>query len=160
MDIEALLPSPRTPRDYLALATDPRVDVEGLRVLARNPFSFVRLAVASNIRSDASVLTELLTGEFSQWDRNRLLWIVAGHPQAGRVVLLNVLSQVALLLAQRDVRPYAAAIALASRPELTPNEVRRLQNLPGASRRMRRGAERAIARRSGRDVGAASQDSA
>ncbi|MGB2570309.1 hypothetical protein ACPFP2_17915 [Micromonospora citrea] len=159
MDIEALLPRPRSPRDYLALATDPRVDVDGLQALAGNPYSFVRLAVASNVRTDAATLTGLLAGEFSRWERNHLLRVVAGHPQADRAVLLDVLNEVASLLAQRDARPYAAAITLAGRPELTPDEVRRLRRLPGASRRLRRGVEQAIANR-GRPVGAATHDSA
>ncbi|WP_030488164.1 hypothetical protein [Micromonospora chokoriensis] len=147
MDIDALLPRARTPRDYLDLVADPRIDQDGLHTLARNPFSFVRLAVAKDIRTGAATLTELLAGEFSQWDRNYLLRLVAQHPQADRDVLLNVLQEAEVLLRQHDARPYAAAIVLASRQELEPHEVRRLHGLPGASRRMRRGVERALARR-------------
>jgi hypothetical protein len=147
VDIEALLPHARTPRDYLDLVSDPRVGQDGLRVLAQSPYSFVRLAVAKDVRADATTLTELLAGEFNRWDRNHLLRLVAQHPQADRGVLLKVLEETALLLGQLDVRPYAAAITLAGRPELEAHEVRRLQRLPGASRRMRRGIERALAQR-------------
>jgi hypothetical protein len=131
VDIEALLPHARTPRDYLDLVSDPRVGQDGLRVLAQSPYSFVRLAVAKDVRADATTLTELLAGEFNRWDRNHLLRLVAQHPQADRGVLLKVLEE----------------ITLAGRPELEAHEVRRLQRLPGASRRMRRGIERALAQR-------------
>lgn len=147
MDIEALLPRARTPRDYLDLVTDPRVDQDGLHTLARSPYSFVRLAIAKDIRTSPATLTELLLGEFDQWDRNYLLRLVAQHPQADRVVLLKVLHATEVLLRQSGVRPYGVAIALASRHELAPHEVRRAHRLPGASRRMRRGVERALARR-------------
>ncbi|MFI7493087.1 hypothetical protein ACIBXA_32435 [Micromonospora echinaurantiaca] len=147
MDIDALLPRARAPRDYLDLVADPRIDQNGLHALARSPYSFVRLAVAKDIRTSAATLTELLAGEFDQWDRNHLLRVIAQHPQADRGVLLTVLQETEVLLRQANTRPYAAAIALASRQELGPHEVRRLGGLPGASRRMRRGVERALARR-------------
>ncbi|SCG14679.1 hypothetical protein GA0070610_0888 [Micromonospora echinofusca] len=147
MEIEALLPRSRTPRDYLDLVADPRVDSAGMRLLARSPYSFVRLAVAQDARTDAAALSELLGGEFSEWDRNCLLRLVAQHPQADRDVLLKVLEEIAVHLDRLTSRPYAAAIALASRRELTPHEVLRLQRLPGASRRMRRGVGRALAAR-------------
>jgi hypothetical protein len=82
-----------------------------------------------------------------RWPRNCLMRVVAQHPEADRAVLLKVLQEITALLRQLDARPYAAAIALASRPELDPHEVRRLQRLPGASRRMGRGVERTLARR-------------
>ncbi|SCL67458.1 hypothetical protein GA0070606_4557 [Micromonospora citrea] len=147
MDVETLLPRSRTPRDYLDVVADPRVDAAGMRVLARSPYPFVRLAVAEDVRADAVALRELLAGSFSEWDRNRLLRLVARHPQADRGVLLDVLKEIAARLDRRTSRPYAAAIAVAGRRELAPHEVRRLQRLPGASRRMRRGVERALAAR-------------
>ncbi|BCJ39036.1 hypothetical protein Athai_65390 [Actinocatenispora thailandica] len=147
MDIEELLPHTRTPRDYLDLVADPRLDRDALRVLARSPYSFVRRAVAQDPRTDAVALTELLVGEFDTWEHNCLLRLVAQHPRADRAVLLTVLTDTADLLNQPDARPYAAAIALAGRPELEPHEVRLVQRQPGASRRMRRGVERALARR-------------
>lgn len=142
-----MLPRSRTPRDYLDLVTDPRIDAAGLRVLAQSPYTFVRLAVAKEARADVAALDELLSGDFSQWDRNHLLWLVAQHPQADRGVLLRVLQEVGLHLSRSAVRPYAAAIALARRPELAVHEVRHLQRLPSASRRMRRGVERALVTR-------------
>ncbi|MER5332058.1 hypothetical protein [Micromonospora sp. NPDC002717] len=145
-DIDTLLPHVRTPRDYLDLVSDPRIDQDGLHTLARSPYSFVRLAVAKDIRTGAATLTELLGGEFDRWDRHHLLRLVAQHPHADRGVLLKVLQEIEVLLRQPDARPYAAAIALAGRRELKPHEVRRLHGLPGASQRMRRGVERALAR--------------
>ncbi|MER7330767.1 MULTISPECIES: hypothetical protein [unclassified Micromonospora] len=147
MDIDALLPRARTPQDYLNLVADPRIDQDGLHILARSPYSFVRLAVAKDIRTGPATLIGLLAGEFDQWDRNQLLRLVAQHPQAGREVLLKVLQETEVLLRRADTRPYGAVVALASRQELEPHEVRRLQGLSGASRRMRRGVERALARR-------------
>ncbi|MFE0593249.1 hypothetical protein [Micromonospora echinospora] len=147
MDIDALLPRARTPRHYLDLVADPRIDQDGLHTLARSPYSFVQLAVAEDIRTNAATLTELLAGEFDQWNRNHLLRLVAQHPQADRGVLLKALQETEALLRQAGTRPYGAAIALASRQELEPHEIRRLKYLPGASRRMRRGVERALARR-------------
>ncbi|MEH0937321.1 hypothetical protein [Micromonospora psammae] len=147
MDIDALLPRARTPRDYLDLVADPRIDRDGLHTLARSPYSFVRLAVAMDMRTSAATLIQLLAGQFDHWDRNHLLRLIAQHPQADRKVLLKVLQETEVLLRRADIRPYAAAIALASRQELEPHLVRRLNDLPGASRRMRRGVERALARR-------------
>jgi hypothetical protein len=146
VDVDALLPHARTPRDYLDLVADPRIDQDGLHTLAGSPYSFVRLAVAEDTRTSAATLTELLAGEFDRWDRNHLLRLVAAHPQADRGVLLKVLQETEVLLRQRDTRPYAAVMALAGRRELEPQEVRRLHCLPGASRRLRRGVERALAR--------------
>lgn len=65
VDIEALLPHACTPRDYLDLVSDPRIDQDGLHTLARSPYSFVRLAVAKDRRANPATLTELLAGEFS-----------------------------------------------------------------------------------------------
>ncbi|SBT45725.1 hypothetical protein [Micromonospora auratinigra] len=147
MDIDALLPRTRTPRDYLDLVADPRIDEDGLHRLARGPHPFVRLAVAEDSRTRTATLTELLAGEFGPWDRNRLLRLVAQHPRADRAVLLRVVAQVEALLRRTGTRPYAAVIALAGRPELAPHEVSVLTGLPGASRRLRRGVRQALAGR-------------
>lgn len=146
-DIDRLLPCPRTPRDYLDLVTDPRVDQDGLHALAHCPYSFVRLAVAKDIRTSTTTLAEMLAGEFDQWERNNFLRLVAQHAHADRGVLLRVLRETEVLLRQPDVRPYAATITLAGRQELEIHEVRRLSGLPGASKRMRRGVARAFLRR-------------
>jgi hypothetical protein len=74
-----------TPRDYLDLVADPRIGQDGLRTLACSPYSFVRLAVARHIRTNAPTLTELLAGEFDRWDRNDLLRLVAQHPRRTEV---------------------------------------------------------------------------
>lgn len=110
----------------------------------------MRLAVAKDIRTNTTTLAEMLAGEFDQWDRNTFLRLVAQHPQADREVLLKVLQETEALLRQPDMRPYAAAIALAGRQELDIHEVRGLLGLPGASKRMRRGVERALLRRGAR----------
>ncbi|MBN1170683.1 MAG: hypothetical protein JXA67_00745 [Micromonosporaceae bacterium] len=81
------------------------------------------------------------------WNRYRLLHIVAGHPNADRRTLLVALDAVLTLLAEPDGRPYAAALALAKRPELTADEIRRTLDAPGASRRMRSGVRRRLAAR-------------
>lgn len=146
-NIDGLLPHARTPKDYLELVADPRTDQAALGVLARSTYSFVRLAVARDARTSAATLTDLLAGDFTRWDRNHLLRLVAQNPQADRRALLAVLRKTADLLSQPDVRPDAAAIALAGRRELASHEVRSLLRLPGASRRMRRGVERALAER-------------
>ncbi|BCJ32441.1 hypothetical protein [Actinocatenispora sera] len=143
VDLDALLPPSRTPRDYLNAVTDPRLDAAGLRQLARSPYGFVRLAVAQQPRADASVLAELLTEPLAPWDANRLYRLVAEHPNADRAVLLRVLDRTEELL-RAGSRPYGAAIALAVRTELTPAEIDRLRHLPGASRRLRRGLTRAL----------------
>jgi hypothetical protein len=147
VDIEDLLPRSRTPRDYLNLVNDPRIDQEGLRVLAGSPYSFVRTAVAGHLQTDAATLAELVVSDLDRWDRNYLLKAVAGHPHADRAVLLRVLQETAALLNQPNARPYAAALRLARRSELHAEEVRVLTRQPGASRRMRRGVRRRLAAR-------------
>jgi hypothetical protein len=147
VDIENLLPHSRTPRDYLDLVTDPRIDQEGLRALASSPYPFVRRAVADHRQTDAATLAELLASALSRWEQNYLLKAVAGHPHADRAVLLRVLQETTALLNQPDARPYAAALALARRNELHADEVLVLARQPGASRRMRRGLRRRLAAR-------------
>ncbi|MER7282133.1 hypothetical protein ABT369_47665 [Dactylosporangium sp. NPDC000244] len=78
------------------------------------------------------------------WGYNAVLLLVARHAGADRPVLLAVLGRAAELL-RAGARPYAAVLALAERPELRPEEIRPLGGLAGASRRMRRGLDRALA---------------
>lgn len=73
VSIEDLLPRSRTPRDYLDLVTDPRIDQEELRALASSPYPFVRRAVAEESRTDAAALAILVSSEPDLWDRNYLL---------------------------------------------------------------------------------------
>ncbi|MDR7327662.1 MULTISPECIES: hypothetical protein [Catenuloplanes] len=147
MDVNGLLPGARTPADYLRIVDDPRLDDGGLLELARSPYSFVRLAVARQRRAGTAHLLALLDGELTGWDDNKLLFLIAGHPRADRHVLLAVLHRVAGLLNRPGRRPYAAACTLAGRSALTPDEIRTLAHLPGASRRMRRGLNTALAAR-------------
>ena len=148
VDLDELLPRSRSPRDYLDLVTDPRIDQDVLRVLAASPYSFVRQAVAGHPLADAQTLAALMTEDLDGWDRNHLLATIARHPNADRTVLLRVLRETLALLRQPGVRPYAAALALAQRPELDPDEILVLVDQPGASRRMRHGLRRHLARRS------------
>jgi hypothetical protein len=147
VDLAALLPAARSPADYLRVVGDPRLDDSGLGVLAGSPYSFVRIAVAGQQRTSAAHLLRVLDGEYSDWDHNRLLLLVARHPRADRAVLLAVLARAADLLRRPGTRPYAAVIALATRPQLRPEEVRPLGTLAGASRRMRHGLTAALAAR-------------
>lgn len=146
VDLDDLLPAPRSPADYLRVVDDPRLNDSGLGVLAGSPYSFVRLAVARNQRATAAHLLRLLDGEYTDWDYNAVLMLVARHAGAGRPVLLAVLGRSTELL-RAGARPYAAVLALAERPELRPEEIRPLGGLAGASRRMRRGLDRALAAR-------------
>ncbi|MFD0746093.1 hypothetical protein ACFQ1L_32785 [Phytohabitans flavus] len=147
-DIDELLPRARSPRDYLNLVTDPRVDQEVLRGLAASPYPFVRKAVAAHPLADAQILTALLrTEDLDRWDRCYLLATVAHHPNADRTVLLRVVRQTLALLRQPNGRPYATALALAQRPELDPAEILILAKQQGASHRMRRGLLRNLAAR-------------
>jgi hypothetical protein len=147
VDIDELLPGSRSPRDYLNLVTDPRADQAVLRTLAASPYSFVRKAVAEHPHADAQTLAALPTEDLSRWSRNHLLVTIARHPNADRTVLLRVLGETRMLLKQPDGRPYAAALALAQRPELDLAEILTLADQPNASRRMRRGLRRNLAAR-------------
>ncbi|GIJ48000.1 hypothetical protein Val02_48860 [Virgisporangium aliadipatigenens] len=147
MDVNALLPATRTPADYLRVVDDPRLDADGLGELARSPYSFVRLAVARQPRAGARQLSSLLDGAYTDWEFNALLVLLADHPRADRQILLAVLERVTTLLHHPGKRPYAAALALAGRAELRPEEIRGLGQLPGASRRMRRGLRAVLAAR-------------
>ncbi|MEU6074112.1 hypothetical protein [Micromonospora sp. NPDC047074] len=147
VDISKLLPRSRSPRDYLDLIADPRVDREVLCTLAASPYSFVRMAVAEHPLADAHTLATLSTEDLGGWDRRCLLATIARHPNADRMVLLRVLGETRALLRQPGGRPYAAALALAKRPELAAEEILTLATQPGASRRMRRGLRRNLAAR-------------
>jgi hypothetical protein len=146
VDIDELLPTARSPADYLRVVDDPRLDDSGLGVLADSPYSFVRLAVARQQRTSAVHLLRLLDGEYQDWECNALLLLLARHTHADRPVLLTVLGRAAELL-RAGARPYAAVLTLARRPELRPEEIRPLGGLAGASRRMRQGLNNALAAR-------------
>jgi hypothetical protein len=72
------------------------------------------------------------------WNRNQLLLELADHPAATADILSAVLKQTCELLDSGE-RPFAAARALARRPELTHQQILQLLESPGASARLRRG---------------------
>ncbi|MEU8656275.1 hypothetical protein [Actinoplanes philippinensis] len=143
--INDLLPRERTPADYLRLVDDPRAGQETLRALAVSPYNFVRSAVADSPRADASTMAAIPLADLDPWTRNHILAAIAHHPNADRSTLLQTLHTVAELLEQPGERPYAAALSLARRPELTAAEVLTLAARRNASRRMIRGLRRALA---------------
>ncbi len=145
VDIDDLLPRERTPADYLRLVNDPRIDQEGLRTLAISTYSFVRRAVAACPRADATTLGAVPIDGLDRWSRNFVLMTIARHPHADRSVLLEVLRQTSALLNRPDERPFAAALALARRPELSADEVLDLTRQPYASKRMAGGVRRILA---------------
>jgi hypothetical protein len=73
--------------------------------------------------------------------------LIARHPNARPDGAAAVLRETLALLREPDGRPYAAALALARRPELDPEEILILAEQQGASRRMRRGLLRNLAAR-------------
>ncbi|MCW2862622.1 MAG: hypothetical protein JWP48_4330 [Actinoallomurus sp.] len=145
MDVDGL--GLHTPADYLAAASHPEAGDGMLGHLARCPYTFVWQAVASHPRTPAHLLGELCSKRDSAWNDNRLLRLIVEHPNADRGVLLTVLGELESRLRTSTIRPFAAALALADRPELTPEEVEPLAALPGASARMRRGLRRRLAQR-------------
>ncbi|MEU7868992.1 hypothetical protein [Dactylosporangium sp. NPDC049140] len=149
MDLESRLPAHnRSPADYVRLARDPELPAAVLRELAGSPYLFVRFAVAGHPNADLAALRRVWeAGECNGYDFNHLLRLLAVHPAADRGLLLEVRGAAARLLETAVERPYAAVLALAARPELTDAEVRALTNLPGASRRLRRGILAALAER-------------
>ncbi|WP_430785836.1 hypothetical protein [Actinoplanes sp. G11-F43] len=146
-DFDGLLPRQRTPLDYLNLVDDPRLDRHGLTLLAASPYSFVRDAVAHSPRADAATLAAIPLADLNRWTRNRVLAAIARHPNANRGTLLHVLRETSAALERPGERPYAAALALATRPELAEAEVSPLMTRPNASRRMAGGLRRALATR-------------
>ncbi|MBB4748986.1 hypothetical protein [Actinoplanes lobatus] len=147
VDIYELLPRERSPVDYRNLVSDPRIDQEGLRQLGQNPFPFVRSAVARSPLADATTLAAVSLDGLDRWTRNSILISIARHHNADRSTLLGVLRKTCALLNQPDERPFAAALALARRTELSEIEVLDLIDQPNASRRMARGVRRALAGR-------------
>jgi hypothetical protein len=125
-----------TPADHLALAHAEK-DASVLQRLAKGPYPFVRQALATNPHTPPVALLELSQARDSVWNDNRLLRLLAEHPGSNRTVLRAVLDAVAAKLDEGE-RPYAAVLALADRPELAADEVRRLGTLRGASARLRR----------------------
>ncbi|GAA2070306.1 hypothetical protein [Actinomadura alba] len=146
MDLEALRHM-HTPADYRDLAADQGVGADVLRHLAQCPYSFVWQVLATNPSTPVDVLGELCSKRDSPWNDGRLLLLIAEHPKADRAVLLGVLGEVEARLRTSVSRPFAAVLALAGRPELTPEEVQGLAALPGASARMRRGLRHRLAER-------------
>jgi hypothetical protein len=136
-----------TPADYRDAASDPDADVGTLCNLARCSYPFVWQALASNPSTPARVLRELCSNGDSAWNDNRLLRLIAEHPNADREVLLKVLAELEVRLQSSASRPFAAVLALAVRRELELEEVQRLAALPGASARMRAGLRRRLAER-------------
>ncbi|MFJ6012879.1 hypothetical protein [Streptomyces sp. NPDC092952] len=124
-----------TPADHLAQARD-ESDGPTLRRLATSPYPFVWQALAANPHTPPEALQQLSAARDSVWNDNRLLRLLADHPRADQAVLRAVLEAVAAKLDAGE-RPYAAALALADRPELDADEVRRLGSLRGASARLR-----------------------
>jgi hypothetical protein len=118
-----------TPADYLALA---RAEEDGsvLHRLVECPYPFVWQALAVNVHTPPAALLELSRARDSAWNDNRLLRLLAEHPNAQLIVLRAVLDGVAAKL-EEGGRPYAAVLALAGRPELEASEVRRLGTLRG-----------------------------
>ena len=147
MDIEQPPQSLHTPADYLRAASDPGAGEDMLRRLAQSPYPFVWQALASNPHTPTGTLNELRSRHDSTWNDNRLLALIARHHNADRTVLLSVLNAVGVKLGTPDDRPFAAALALADRPELTTTEVERLGTLPGASARLRQALRRRLEQR-------------
>ncbi|MEV4274660.1 hypothetical protein [Actinoplanes xinjiangensis] len=145
--IDDLLPPARTPADHLRLVDDPRADQETLYALAGSPYNFVRSAVADSPRADARTLAAIPLDDLNSWTRNHILAATARHPNADRRTLLQTLHRTAALLDRPGERPYAAALALATRPELTIPEILSLTTCRNASRRMIRGVHRGLSTR-------------
>lgn len=125
-----------TPADYLALAHAEK-DGSVLHRLVQCPYPFVWQALATNPHTPPAALLELSKARDSVWNDNRLLRLLAERPGANRIVLRAVLDGVAAKLDEGE-RPYAAVLALAGRPELETDEVRKLGTLRGSSARLRR----------------------
>ncbi|MES9557936.1 hypothetical protein ACIQGT_39705 [Streptomyces sp. NPDC093108] len=124
-----------TPADYLALERAER-DSLVLQRLAKCPYPFVWQALATNLHTPPEALQELSAARDSVWNDNKLLRLLADHPNANPVVLRAVLEAVAAKLDEGE-RPYAAVLALADRLELEVDEVMKLGTLRGASARLR-----------------------
>ncbi|MFE4455610.1 hypothetical protein [Streptomyces sp. NPDC056796] len=97
-----------TPADYLALARAEK-DRVVLQRLAQCPYPFVWQALAANPHTPPVALQELSTARDSVWNDNRLLCLLAKHPDANPVVFRAVLCAVAAKLEEGE-RPYAAVL--------------------------------------------------
>lgn len=126
-----------SPVDHLAAARSCRDPAE-LRRLAAGPYPFVWQALAKNPYTPPDALVALASARSDAWNDHRLLSLLALHPSADPAVPAAVLEAVTGLLA-KGARPYAAALALAARPEVEPARAMALGALPGASARLRRG---------------------
>ncbi|WP_367048528.1 hypothetical protein [Streptomyces sp. Je 1-332] len=124
-----------TPGDYLERARTEN-DSAALHRLAQCQYPFVWQALATNPATPPGTLLELSKAHDSAWNDNRLLRLLAEHPNADHSVLRAVRDAVAAKLAEGE-RPYAAVLALAGRTELTAAEVQQLGALRGASARLR-----------------------
>lgn len=132
-----MLSGPRGPAEYLALARNSGHENDLLR-LVDSPYPFVWQALAENPRTPPEALIRLCSRTSGPWNDNRLLYLLALHPRADRVVLEVLVAAVSVRL-RAGGRPYAAVLALAERAELDVDDVRPLGSLPGASARLRRG---------------------
>ncbi|MFF0295049.1 hypothetical protein ACFYST_16650 [Kitasatospora sp. NPDC004614] len=135
-----------TPADRLAEArasTDPAA----LRALTAVGLPFVDQALAENPHTPPDVLARLAEVRHSDWNDNRLLYLLAEHPGADGAVLDAVLAAVAECLAAGR-RPFAAVLALAARLDVPAERVRALGRSAGASARLRAGLARVLAERS------------
>lgn len=136
----------REPGQYRDRALAPTTTPDEMRELADCPYPFVWQALATRPDVPPDVLDALLHRSDSDWNDNRLLALIARNEQANRSVLLSVLEQVQRLLATGE-RPYAAGLRLASRSELTIDEVSAMLASSGASRRFRAGLRAQLAKR-------------
>lgn len=85
VNLDDLLPRPRTPRDYLDLAADPSIGREVLLALADSEYPFVQIAVAEHPCSDAAVLAHLahlVTADTAGAACRRRSWPVEPLPAA------------------------------------------------------------------------------
>ena len=146
MEPDEVLRHLHTPADHRNLATDPATSEDVLRRLSQSPYPFVWQALAANPHTPPDVLGELCSHRDSTWNDHHLLTLIANHPKADRAVLLSVLREIQTRLTTGD-RPFAAALALAERPDLTYDEILQLASLPGASRRLRRGLRSRLSQR-------------
>ena len=115
-------------------------------VLAGSPYSFVWEALALNPITEAAVLGALAAKSSSSYNDNRLLRLLAAHPNASADVLQAVLVRVRSHL-EAGYRPYGAAVALAGRPEVSVADIEGLGQMPSAPRKLRVWLERALAAR-------------
>ncbi|MFJ5233743.1 hypothetical protein ACIQBJ_28070 [Kitasatospora sp. NPDC088391] len=134
-----------TPADRLAEARGSG-EAAVLRGLVGTGYPFVDEALAENPDTPVDVLVALAGARWGGWNRNRVLFLLAGHPAADGVVLAAVGEAVAEALGAGE-RPYAAVLVLAARPGFPVERARALGELAGASARLRGGLARVLAGR-------------